>query len=70
MNLRTYYGKEITKMKKSNKSGAGTDQLYVSKWPFFTQLHTFLSSIVVQRQTTSNIVSTYKRFIYIYIYHV
>lgn len=53
-NLRTYYSKELGKVKDSQKSGAGTDDLYKSKWPFFNRLE-FLRDQVIPRRTTSNL---------------
>ena len=36
--LRTYFGKEVGKEKMSKTSGAGSKQVYNSKWPFFASL--------------------------------
>ncbi|XP_015209574.2 uncharacterized protein [Lepisosteus oculatus] len=51
MNLRTYYSKELAKVKRSRvRPGAG-GQVYRSQWPFFHHMDLFLSSQVVPRKT-------------------
>lgn len=52
--LRTYYGKEIGKERNSKMSGAGTKDVYLSKWPYFTALH-FLRDNITPRKTASNL---------------
>lgn len=41
-NLRSQYLREVTKVEKSKKSGAGANDVYVPKWQFFSLL-SFLS---------------------------
>ena len=53
--LRTYFSKEIVKMK-NGKNGNGSDRVYQSKWPYFNSL-SFLRSTVVPRKSILNIVS-------------
>ncbi len=50
--LRTYYSKELVKGKQTNKSGDGTEEAYVSKWPFYTSL-SFVRDTIRPRKTTS-----------------
>ena len=52
--LRSYYSNEL--VKSSAKSGAGTDEVYQSKWQFFNSLK-FLRDSVFPRKTTSSYVS-------------
>lgn len=51
-NLRTQYMREKLKTKKP--TGTGTDDLYVSKWPFYTRLR-FLDDSVEAKPGTSNL---------------
>ena len=49
-NLRTYYTKEFQKEKKTQKSGAGVDDIYNSKWPHYraiTYLRDHIVSIIL-----------------------
>ena len=57
-NLRTYYSRELAKFKDSSKSGAGSDEIYVSKWPHFNSLE-FLRDTIKPKKTTSSLVSIY-----------
>ena len=54
-NLRTYFGREISKEKIHNKSGSGTSDVYHSKWPHFKSLQ-FLRDSIQPRTTSSNLV--------------
>ena len=47
--LRRYYSSELAKS--SAKSGAGTEEVYQSKWPFFHSL-AFLRDPIFPRKTT------------------
>ncbi|XP_066572258.1 uncharacterized protein LOC136761387 [Amia ocellicauda] len=53
MNLRTYYSKELAKVKRSRVRGGGgaPGQVYRSQWPFFHHMDLFLSTQVVPRKT-------------------
>ena len=51
--LRTQYTREKQKIKK-RPTGTGTDDLYVSKWPFYTRLR-FLDDSVEAKPGTSNL---------------
>ena len=55
-NIRSYYGKELGKCLKA-RSGAGADDIYRSKWAFFTTLDAFLRPTVKSKTTKSNLVS-------------
>jgi hypothetical protein len=39
--MRSYYAREMGKMKISKKSGSGTDEVYKSKWAYFDTLASF-----------------------------
>ena len=52
--LRTYYGKEIGKERASKTSGKGKNDVYSSKWPYFSSLH-FLRDNITPRKTSSNL---------------
>ena len=52
--LRTYYVAEGGKMEQTKVSGAGTSDLYKSKWQYFDSL-AFLSDNITPRATTSNV---------------
>lgn len=58
--LRGYYSKELAKINKSRKSGAGSDEVYSSSWIHFKSLDTFLKTQIVPRGSQSNLVS-YKK---------
>ena len=53
--LRSYFSKEYALIKQA-KSGAGTDEVYESKWEFFKPL-LFLKDSIKPRKTHSNLVS-------------
>ena len=55
--LRTYFCKERGKVTFSKQSGAGTDQIYVSKWKFYERL-CFLSDYISPRNTVSSLKSS------------
>ena len=55
-NLRSYYTKELKKENDSNKSGAGTDDVYKSSWSQFKTLDAFLRTQVVPRKSITNMV--------------
>ena len=50
--LRTYYGKELGKARATKTSGAGTKDVYTSRWSFFNSLH-FLRDNITSRKTSS-----------------
>ncbi|XP_039609702.1 uncharacterized protein LOC120529710 [Polypterus senegalus] len=52
MNLRTYYSKELAKVKKSRVRAGGSGEVYRSQWPFFDHMDLFLSTQVVPRKST------------------
>lgn len=52
----TYRG-ELLKVSESKTSGAGTDDVYVPKLPWFTAADSFLRDVVITRKSTSNLVS-------------
>ena len=55
-NLRSYYTKELKKENDSNKSGAGTDDVYKSSRSHFKTLDAFLRTQVVPRKSITNMV--------------
>lgn len=58
IHLRSYYGRELSKERKTQKSGASTDELYKSKWPFFNLLGQFLRAQITPHGSVSNLVRT------------
>ncbi|MGH0132081.1 UNVERIFIED_CONTAM: hypothetical protein FKN15_027702 [Acipenser sinensis] len=52
MNLRTYYSKELAKVKKSRLMAGDSREVYQSQWPFFDHMNLFLSAQVVPRKAT------------------
>lgn len=61
-NLRSQFMQEIKKTK-SKKSGAGSDEVYISKWPYFSALK-FIERSVDNSETTDNLV---RKIIYYFI---
>lgn len=57
-NLRSSYCQELKKIAESEKSGTGTDDVYVPKVIWFERMNSFIRPYVQQRQTKSNLVST------------
>ena len=55
-NLRNYYEAQRRIVEVSAKSGAGTNEIYESKWKFFNQLN-FLNDNLIPRNSKSNISS-------------
>lgn len=56
--LRCYYAKELKKTKSSKKkSGSDTNEIYSSKWPYFTILDSFLREQITPRQSISTLVT-------------
>ena len=53
-NLRAYYFKELAKEKSSKKSGAGSCEVFKSKWPHFNSLK-FLRDAITPRETLDNL---------------
>ena len=60
--MRSYYAREMGKMKRSKKSGSGTDEVYKSKWAYFDTLDSFSRPQVTHRKSVSNLVS--------FLYHI
>ena len=54
--LRTYFVKELKKVGDTNKSGAGSDDVYQSRWEWF-QLLLFLKDTVSVMPTKSSLPS-------------
>ena len=52
--LKVYFCATRTKAKASRKSGAGTDEIYHIRWPFYEPL-SFLNDSVTPKSTTSNL---------------
>ncbi|CAC5382457.1 unnamed protein product [Mytilus coruscus] len=57
-NLRTYYKREMNKVEDSKRSGAGTCEIYESKWPMYQSMDKFLRTQVRKRVSKSNINSS------------
>ena len=53
-NLRAYYSRELAKEKLSKKSGAGSSEVFKSKWPHFNSLK-FLRDVITPRKTQDNL---------------
>ena len=58
-NLRTTYSRELHKIKGSQRSGAGADDVVTSTWVYFSSLDAFLRPHVTMRATITNLVSYY-----------
>ena len=54
--LRVYFSSQRSKYEASKKSGAGADQIYKIKWPFYESL-SYLHDNLIPRNTFSNIVA-------------
>lgn len=61
-NLRNQFSSELKKHKKI-KSGQSTDELYVSKWPYYNLL-SFLQGGSACRQSIGNLPKVSKKFIF------
>lgn len=57
-NLRSSYCQELKKIADSERSGSGTDSVYVPKVIWFRTMNSFIRPFVQQRPTKSNLVST------------
>ena len=57
-NIKDSYRMEVNKVKKSIKSGMGTDEVYTPKLAWFEQADSFWSKVVSGRESSSNLVST------------
>lgn len=56
--IRTRYMAELHKVLKSEKSGTGTDDIYVPKLFWFTEADSFLRPVSIPKKSSSNLVST------------
>ena len=54
--IRSYYTIELKKVTGSKKSGAGTGDVYKSKWTYFDTLDAFLRPQIQPRKSTTNLV--------------
>ena len=54
--LRVYFSSQRSKYEASKKSGAGADQIYKIKWPYYESL-SYLHDNLIPRNTVSNIVA-------------
>ncbi|KAB0802688.1 hypothetical protein PPYR_04874 [Photinus pyralis] len=54
--IKATYRSELLKVNESKKSGAGTDDVYVPKLPWFSAADSFLRDVVITRKSTSNLV--------------
>lgn len=55
--IKATYRNEVLKINESKKSGAGTDEVYVPKLPWFSTADRFMSGVVITRGSKSNLVS-------------
>ena len=69
-NMRTYYNKELAKVKDSMKRGAGAEGIYKSKWVHFENLDSFLRDQVVARRPLSNLVCMYLHLLFYSVYTI
>lgn len=60
-NIRSIYNRELAKVVKSEKSGAGIDDIYKPVLKWFDKANSFLRSVSQSRQSQSNLVSTYTK---------
>lgn len=51
-NLRATYSQELTKIDKSTRSGAGSQEEYKSKLHWFQEMHSFIKNVPMKRKTT------------------
>lgn len=56
-NIRTTYNREASKVSKSKKSGAGTDDLYTPQLIWFSVADRFLKPVIEGRNSKDNMVS-------------
>lgn len=56
-NIRTIYNRELSKLLKSKKSGAGANDIYKPALRWFEQADTFLRAVTEARPSKSNLVS-------------
>jgi plasmid replication initiation protein len=71
--IKNVYQQELTKIEKSKKSGAGTDDIYQPQLAWFKRADIFLKNVVSSRTTTSNLVPTLvllHNFSYFYYIHL
>ncbi|XP_031336096.1 uncharacterized protein LOC116182403 [Photinus pyralis] len=54
--IKATYRSELLKVNESKKSGAGTDDVYVPKLPWFSAADSVLRDVVITRKSTSNLV--------------
>lgn len=57
--IKATYRNEVLKISESKKSGAGTDEVYVPKLPWFSTADRFMSGVVISRCSQSNLVSLF-----------
>ena len=55
--LKVYFCKERSKIKNSRKSGSGTEDIYKTRWKFYSELQ-FLDEFITPRQTVSTFTAT------------
>ncbi|CAH2088467.1 unnamed protein product [Euphydryas editha] len=53
-NLRATYCQELTKIEKSERSGAGTAEVYKPKIIWFEEMHNFIKKVPMKRKTSNN----------------
>lgn len=63
--IRDTYRNEVNKIKKSQKSGAGTEDIYKPKLVWFSTADSFWNAVISGRQSSSNLVSKKCNFIVI-----
>lgn len=63
-NLRATYSQELTKIDKSIRSGAGSQEEYKSKLNWFQEMHSLIKNVPTKRKTT---VRYLQSFIYYYL---
>ena len=56
--IRMHYSTELVKIRKSEPSGAGTDDIYVPKLFWFAEAGSFLRTVCVLRSSSATKVST------------
>nr|XP_022911023.1 uncharacterized protein LOC111422050 [Onthophagus taurus]XP_022911024.1 uncharacterized protein LOC111422050 [Onthophagus taurus] len=53
-NLRATYCQELSKIDKSTRSGAGSQEEYTSKLNWFKEMHSFIKNVPMKRKTTDS----------------
>jgi hypothetical protein len=64
--IKTVYRQELSKITKSKKSGAGTNNLYKPKLVWFEKADSFLRGVTATRTSTSTLVNAFNIFVHLF----